>query len=461
MLLPLILYGVLLSLTFFAPLRLAMVAYLLLSVVDFNTANAGIGVLNATRGLVCPVILMWRLREFAGHGRITLAPIAWLLLIFYAAIASIWSLFTLSAIKLVAEMAGSFLIAMVFLRASKGRYLTPEIALPAGVGVILIAAVRMTYIQLYGDVFSSASGGMSGDTPDRFTAFTTAQAFAALLTALYAIAVTSRTISIYIRAPLCLGIIIALLFNGSRLWLIALIVATVLGLLVSEAPTWFKIVGLGAIMLAMIGVVAASELIIDALQGAHQYRIAAAIVAAYEGNEKDTGLGTVVLRRHLDTRALELIERGNVLQLCFGHGTSNGRMIVGDINRGIGDPNRSVHNEWLRILYEWGFVGIILWLLFIGSLLTYAANGLKRDSLGFAKPLFIYVPAFCIGVSGENIIAGAGHAENIGLLLVIGIAAIAHRSKAVNPKPVSGVNPSRNLRTTQPMHHSAGALQAE
>jgi hypothetical protein len=447
MLLPLVLYGVLLSLTFFAPMRIALVAYLMLSVVDFNTANSGIGIFNAARGILCPLVLLWRLRDFAGHTRIVTAPIAWLLLILYAAIASLWSLFPLSAIKLVGEMAGSFLICMVFLRAAKGGFLTPKIALPLSAGIIFIAILRMTYVQLYGDVFAKASGGMSGDTPDRFTAFTTAQAFAALLTALYAVGITSPTINFRIRAPLCLALSTALIFNGSRLWLIALLAATVLALLISEMPAWTKIVGLGAVMLVIIGMVAASEYIIDALEGAHQYRIAAAITAAYEGNQRDTGLGTVILRRKLDAKAWDMIRTGSVLELCFGHGTSNGRLVRGELNKGIGDPNRAVHNEWLRIMYEWGFVGIILWLLFVGSLMVYAWDGLKRDKYGFAKPLFIYVPAFCIGVSGENIIAGAGHAENVGLLVLIGIAAVAHR-----------VSKTASRRATQPVRYPVGVF---
>jgi O-antigen ligase len=290
---------------------------------------------------------------------------------------------------------------------------------------------------------------MSGDTPDRFTAFTTAQGFAALLTALYAIGISSSTISLRLRAPLCAGLITALLFNGSRLWMIALLTSSVLALLISSVPAWRKIVGLGAVMLALLGMVAASGFIIDALAGMHQFRIAAIITAAYEGNQKDTGLGTVILRRHLDAKAWDMIRAGSVLDLCFGHGTSNGRLVRGELNKGIGDPNRAVHNEWLRILYEWGFVGIILWLLFIGSLMVYAYQGLKRDKYGFAKPLFLYVPAFCIGVSGENIIAGAGHAENIGLLMVVGIAAIAHRIK-----------PAPQQRSAGEMRYPVGAFAA-
>jgi hypothetical protein len=427
------LYFVLLAVTIFGPLRWALVAYLMLSCVDFYTANAGIGIFNSVRGILCPLILLWRLRDFGGHGRMVTAPIAWILLILYAAVASLWSLFGLSAIKLVGEMSGSFLICMVFLRASKGGFLTPKIVLPITIGVISIAILRTAYIRVAGDVFSK----MSGDTPDRFTAFTTAQAFAALLTSLFAIAGGSRTIRPAVRYTICFGIISALILDGSRLWLIGLLTVTALALLIADTQLWAKIIGLGAVLLVVLGIVGAAQPIVDFLQGEHEYRIAATITAAYEGNEKDTGLGTVVLRKKLDARAVDMIQAGSVAQLLFGHGTSNGRLVRGDLNKGIGDPNRAVHNEWLRSMYEWGIVGLILWVLFLGSLVIYAYEGVKMDKFGFAKPLFVYVPAFCIGVSGENIIAGAGHAENVGLLLLIGLAGMAHRKAKAAPEPVT------------------------
>jgi hypothetical protein len=79
-----------------------------------------------------------------------------------------------------------------------------------------------------------------------------------------------------------------------------------------------------------------------------------------------------------------------------------------------------------------------VWLLFVGSLMMYAYKGIKLDALGYARPLFSYVPAFCIGVTGENILAGAGHAENIGMLLLIGIACIAYRTRARMPESFIG-----------------------
>jgi hypothetical protein len=59
---------------------------------------------------------------------------------------------------------------------------------------------------------------------------------------------------------------------------------------------------------------------------------------------------------------------------------------------------------------------------------------MRVDGVGYAKPLLSYVPAFCIGVTGENILAGAGHAENIGILLLIALAGIAYRTRFVRPQ---------------------------
>jgi hypothetical protein len=106
-------------------------------------------------------------------------------------------------------------------------------------------------------------------------------------------------------------------------------------------------------------------------------------------------------------------------------------MLRGTLARGVGDPNRAVHNEWLRILYEWGGVGLGLWFVFIFSIIMYAYQGVQLDRLGHARPLLIFLPAFLCGFSTENILAGAGHAENIGFVLLAALAAVSHRKRVL------------------------------
>ncbi|MGH9693813.1 MAG: hypothetical protein ACRD5Z_06720, partial [Bryobacteraceae bacterium] len=180
-----------------------------------------------------------------------------------------------------------------------------------------------------------------------------------------------------------------------------------------------------------VSIVAGSDRILGFLaQQSRANRVAAIITAFHEGDRKSAGLGTFLFRRQLNARTLAAIESSSVPQLLFGHGTSNGRFLLGELNKGIGDPNRAVHNEWLRILYEWGILGLLIWLAFIGSVSVFAWRGIRRDPLGYAKPLFVYLPAFGLALLGENILAGAGHAENIGFILLVAIAGISHRQTA-------------------------------
>src|SRR6185437_4185558 len=130
MTLALSLYAVLFLVAAFAPLRWSLIAYLLLSTIDLVSANASVGALNAAKAIVLPAYLLWRLRDYAGHGKTILAPIAWGALIVYAAIAGSWSLYPTFAIKLVGHMAASLVICLMFMRATKGNYLTPAIVLP-------------------------------------------------------------------------------------------------------------------------------------------------------------------------------------------------------------------------------------------------------------------------------------------------------------------------------------------
>ena len=46
-----------------------------------------------------------------------------------------------------------------------------------------------------------------------------------------------------------------------------------------------------------------------------------------------------------------------------------------------------------------------------------------------ARPLLIFIPAFLAGFSTENILAGAGHAENLGFVLLAALAAVSHRKR--------------------------------
>ncbi len=418
---PYALFCILFCVALFAPLRWSIVAYIMLSAVDFNSGDSGVGILNTMKGIGYPLVVLWRLKMYAGHGKVVLAPVAWLLLTVYAGLAGFWSLFPLSAAKLTVEMLGSFLICLAFMRATKAGYLTPSsVLVPAAIGVLAIGVVRSVFLPNW------------GDSPARFTGFTTGQGYASLLAAMFAMALGARTLKTWVRWLLCVGLFAAVVLDGSRIYVIGLILSTMVALLVSYSKLWLKVLGVSSIILLVLVLVAEKDLFLRIVSElAPSNRIADTITAVYNGDMRSTGVGTVVFRRNVYRRAFAAIGESSLLQLTFGHGTSNGRMLRGELARGIGDPNRAVHNEWLRILYEWGGVGLGLWFVFIFSVIGYAYQGVLRDRLGHARPLLIFLPAFLCGFSTENILAGAGHAENIGFVLLAALATVSHRKRVM------------------------------
>ena len=412
---PLVLYGVLFLITIFGPLRWSIIAFLILSNIDNGSLNASIGILNTAKAMVLPVYLLWRFRSYSGHERISPVPVTWGLLILYVAIASSWSLFPAYAIKLLGHMIGSLVICMMLMRATKAGYLNFQTVAIVSCGVIGMALFHWRFMHDWG-----------GET-DRFTTFSGAQAFAAFLTALYCAALFARSVKLSIRIPLSLALAASVLANGSRLWILGLLLSTLAAVFVSEAKAWLKVVTLGASLIALAAVTIEFDTVMDVLaQHAGSNRIAAAVTAAYEGNFKSTGLGTYNLRHELYRRTLASIAGGSSMQVIFGHGTCNGALIAASLNKNP-DPNRAMHDEFLRAAYEWGVAGLLLWLSFLIALFVYALKGASRDRLGYAKPLLIYLPAFTLGLSGENIIAGAGNAVSVGLLVLIALASISHR----------------------------------
>lgn len=442
----LILDLVLLAIAVFGPLRWAFIAYLLLSTIDFPGEKTAVGMLNTAKGLIVPLYLMWRLRDYSGHRTPIAAPIAWMALIAYTGIAAFWSIFPLSALKMVGHMAGLLLICLVLARATKGGFLSTESIVPLILGSIALGGLRLFLAPHW------------ADEPDRFTSFTTAQGFAAFLSSLFCFALCSRAMRTSVRICMCSILMLALLFNGSRIWFAGILVAILLAFVIAEFRPWVKICGVGFATVAVTLLVWERSALIGVLRDdAQSNRIAAAITALYEGDTTSTGLGTLNFRRGIDAAGIARIEDSSVLELIFGHGTSNGAVITGSLYKsysGYADPNRMMHDDWLRIFYEWGLVGFALWCTFVGSIALFAYEGVRLDRNGNAAPLLVYLPAFLIAFAGENFLAGAGSAATNGLLLSIAFATISHRR--VSARQFPGV---ARLRGAPPQELSAGVAR--
>ncbi len=415
MILVVTLWGVLFAVAAFAPLRWSFIAYLLLCTIDFPGDRSGVGFLNAAKGMLLPLWLLWRVRGYSGHKYTLLAPIAWILLTAYAGVYGFWSFYPTAALKLVGHMIGSLIICFVFIRGTKGGYLTPRVVIPVTIGCLVLGVLCSIFEPGW------------GEERVRFSSFTGAQGFAAFLVALYCVALCSRSLRISVRIPICAVLILALFLDGSRVWSAGLLIASLMALLVSGVRAWIKICSMGVLVALLAVLVGGSQTVIELLgRDAASNRIAAAITAFYEGDVTSSGLGTFRFRRQLTTIVVDRLRNSSVQELILGHGTCNGAIISGSSGRGP-DPNRFFHDEWLHVIYEWGVVGLTFWLLFFGSIAAFAYEAARRDPNGYAKPLVCYLPAFLLALSGENFIAAAGNSVTVGFLLLIALATIARR----------------------------------
>ncbi|MBV9612251.1 MAG: hypothetical protein JO091_07255 [Acidobacteriaceae bacterium] len=419
MLFVIVLYAALIAVAAFGPLRWAFVAYILLCLIEFPGEKSAVGMLNLTKGIFLPLYLLWRLRAYSGHRTIIAAPVAWALLVVYAGIAAAWSFFPIAGLKMVGHLAGLLIIAFVLVRATKGGFIGPKSLLPLTIGTLALAVLRLIFEPRW------------ADDPARFTSFAPAQGFAAFLAALFCVGLASRSIVANVRLFSCAALAIALVFNGSRIWFGGIIVATVLAIIVSGLPAWGKICGAGLITILIAVLIGGKDTILGLVsEEAPSNRIAGAITALYSGDSASSPLGTLRFRKGIDAAGIERIRSSSFGELLFGHGTSNGSVITGSLYRSyskFSDPNRMVHNDWLRILYEWGLVGFCLWSTVIVSLVLFAWVGMRIDPSGNSKPLLVYIPVFLTAFAGENFLAGAGSAATNGLLLLIAFASISHR----------------------------------
>ena len=124
---------------------------------------------------------------------------------------------------------------------------------------------------------------------------------------------------------------------------------------------------------------------------------------------------------------LDELRIGSIYETLFGHGTSSGGMAALRTFPAVYkidtiDPNRTIHNEWLRALYEWGVVGLALLgavftALFVSLIRLYRQ---RKWRLGVLV-VFSFLPAFLAAFSTENVLAGAGNAVTMSLAMMIAL----------------------------------------
>lgn len=398
------------------PVRYAVIAYLLLIQFDLNgTGNYSIGSLgveNTIKTILVPAFLLYRISPFE-----VLAPgcrilcRVWILLATYAAISVLWSPYPLSGMKMAGYFFAYTVLFLVFTTSwRKGWFSGRKLILVTWCSLIL--AVVQTYFL--GNEFGNP------EFENRFTTFSGAATF----------------------APFLLSLLILLLFLEKwRLTTIVAAAAALVGLLLAGGRSVF--VGFGwAAVLGGVAALLRSGKRISLLRIAKRGAIGAAAIAClwllihevFPENRIDElvsamitpgatveEVGSLAWRLNVYQSVLEALPGRGMTHLLLGSGTSSGATIVLENNinnEDRVDPNRALHDEFLRALYEWGVPGLLLLVTFIGALLRLGWQQVReyRSREGFA---FLAIAASLLfSFLIENVLADGSSPGGVGYTLV-------------------------------------------
>jgi len=410
----LLLFWALAAVALIAPPRWALFSYLLLTQVDLSATDfasaSTLGLDNAFRIAVIPTVMLLRLRSTA---HIPAIPSAlsrwWFLFVADVAIASLWSPFPLSALKMVGYLYCYSVLFVLFRRAWAQSWFTVKFVI-ANLGVALCIAAVQTYVL--GD-FASPEG--------RLTSFDDPQNFAAYLISIAAIVWFANKESA-LRWVALAAAAVGIVLTGSRYVLIGLGMLAVLSFL----RQWFErgaAAKLGALAKRVLFVAVAILLLVTVLlHFAPENRLNELVDYAGTSSSSYEDVGTFAWRVLIYEEAIDQILNRSVLGLLFGSGTSSAGGVKVDVyskqfNVEEVDANRSMHDEFLRALYEWGILGLVLLLGFLASTFLFCWRRAKTTREVSTLAYIASFPTLLLGLGVENILANAGHPAGTGYLL--------------------------------------------
>jgi len=347
----------------------------------------------------------------------------WYVLMAYAAVAGTWAPFPIAAAKLVGNMLGILLTVIVIEKAVRNGLLGAR-----SLVILVVSSLGLAVLQTY--YYGGTSYGFDGfGQPSRFSSFIAAQQYAAFLVAFLAVVLWQRELPLHIRAGLSLALSFALLLNGSRTWFLGagLVSVVYLGLSFRRVvmATAFGLATVVLFILFALNLQPTSTSFLDASAS----RIAATLSALVGGNETSHNIGMANLSFRLSVYqgVVSELRVATPRELFLGHGTSSGGTVVMRVfphsyHEDSLDPNRAIHDEWLRALYEWGIAGLaVLVAVFAALIAGVMARYRDPATRHGAVAVFSFLPAFLLAFSTENVLAGAGNAMTMSIAIVIGM----------------------------------------
>jgi hypothetical protein len=149
-------------------------------------------------------------------------------------------------------------------------------------------------------------------------------------------------------------------------------------------------------------------------------------------------VGTFAWRLRVYEKTLEALPGRGLTRFLLGSGTSSGATIVLESNifaEAVVDPNRSLHDEFLRSLYEWGVPGFAFLLLFIGALFGVGWRVARKYRSNEGLAFLAIAAPLVLSLLIDNILSDSASPGGIGYNLVITSMIAAYCNQVSGPSP--------------------------
>jgi hypothetical protein len=418
-----VLFWMLAVLAILLPPRWSLFSYILLTHVDLSgpmfDSTYSLGIENGIKVVIIPTVLLlrfgWNVDWPPTWKRI---GAIWITLFSLSAITIFWTPYRLSALKMDGYLYSYFVIFAVLVVAWRNHWIDARL-----VTLCIIAAFVLALIQTYpmGDPF-----GREDETTyaARFTSFCSPQAFAAFMLGAAAVIAAARryTWIHWIGMSLAaLGVILSgsrYAFGGMLCFMIIFAFGRVVRRSKKLAMAILKTVAAGIVLIALIVTII--------LQYDKNNRMMELLTYDLTSTDALEDIGTVADRFSIYTAAFDALEGRSLPKTIFGTGTSSGTTVMLMAHPELADKvdgNRAFHNECLRAFYEWGVVGLALFLAlwFFVARDTWILAVKQKSLAGIACLAFL--PAIFFGLMIENMLANSGAPGGMGFVLVLSLSA--------------------------------------
>ena len=376
---------------------------------------------NLVKVFMLPLFMLWRDRPLPKVPKDwKKASWLWMAVTVYACVATAWSTYPLAGLKMTAYLISYALLFLVFLRHWRSGSLNRQVIL-----ISLWSGLALAIVQSY--ILPNPFGlGDELDFAARFTSFCSPQSFGLFLVvhAAFLLCYADRDRMFWVSI---VASSVGVLMTGSRYAFLGMAVL-LLGSFVFSKEGRVTHPALGRLPGKQVALGAATILLMiglaRTLPGNRLQELLGSPSSSVQSYEE---LGTVAFRFAVYEDAWERIQEFSHATALFGKGTSTSADVKIDIlptfNEDTVDANRSMHNEFLRALYEWGVTGLVLLSGFFFTITWRIWRVGLSGNGGKLIPLVALLPSLWLSMLVENTLSNPGEPAGTSIALILAFVA--------------------------------------